>query len=86
MIWHIEEVSPKRGRRFVNFFLAKILEGSAELERDPEFGDRHQVLRELAFLSREEVCRLVHVYPETLRDEIGDVLNGQSGEPVFRLR
>ena len=86
LIWHVEEVSPERGQRFVNFFLAEILEGEAVLGQDPEFDAEHQVLRELAFFSKEEVMGLPNVYPEILRDEIWAVLDGKPGEPVFRLR
>ena len=62
------------------------LEGEAVLGQDPEFDAEHQVLRELAFFSKEEVMGLPNVYPEILRDEIWEVLDGKPGEPVFRLR
>ena len=54
MIWHVEEVS-ERGQRFVNFFTARITGGTLELGADPEFDEDHQVLREVRFMTRDEV-------------------------------
>jgi ADP-ribose pyrophosphatase YjhB (NUDIX family) len=87
LVWHAEEVSAERGRRFVNFFLAKIIGGTAALGSDPEFDAEHQVLRDLKFFSREEICALPHVYPSVLRDEVWEALTagGPVGE-VFRVR
>ena len=45
--WHIEEVSPERGQRFVNYMLGEVIGGELGLGRDPEFDDAHQVLREV---------------------------------------
>lgn len=93
MLWHVEEVSPKRGQRFVNFFLAEITGGSAKLGSDPEFNEKEQVLRELCFLSSREIAELPHIYPAFLREELQLVLaawdngNGITGKtPVFRIR
>lgn len=85
LMWHVEEVSQERGQRFVNFFLAEIQGGQAALGRDPEFDGAHQVLRELRFFSREEMKELPHVYPQFMRDEAFDALEGKR-TPVFRLR
>lgn len=68
MLWHVEEVS-ERGQRFVNFFTARVCGGILELGEDPEFDGQHQVLREVRFMSREEMAEIPHLYPEALREE-----------------
>jgi ADP-ribose pyrophosphatase YjhB (NUDIX family) len=87
LLWHAEFVSPDKGQRFVNFFLARTAVGAATLGADPEFDAAHQVLRELRFFSRAEIEALLHVYPSMLRDELWDVLacGGPVGD-VFRIR
>ena len=86
MIFHIEEVSEKRGQRFVNFFMASVSGGDMHLGMDPEFDADHQVLKELKFLSREEIQELPHVYPEFLRDEVWELLDAGKLYDAFRLR
>lgn len=86
MVYHVEEVSEKRGQRFVNFFTARITGGSLELGADPEFDSGHQVLREVRFLSRQETAALPHVYPEFLRDEIWELTLGSQVRDAFRRR
>jgi len=87
LIWHIEEVSEKKGMRFVNFFLADIIGGELSLGKDPEFGDDGQVLREVRFFSKDELRALPEVYPESLKDEIWDILEkGKFDHPVYRIR
>ena len=86
MIFHIEEVSEKRGQRFVNFFMATVAGGDMHLGMDPEFDDEHQVLKELKFLSREEIQALPHVYPEFLRDEVWELLDAGKLYDAFRIR
>jgi 8-oxo-dGTP diphosphatase len=87
MIWHIEEVSETRGMRFVNFFLADIIGGELKLGADPEFDDEGQVLREVAFMSKEEIQALPKVHPDSLRDEIWDILeHGQNDYPVYKIK
>ena len=86
MIYHIEEVSEKRGQRFVNFFMAKVSGGDMHLGLDPEFDADHQVLKELKFLSREEIQALPHVYPEFLRDEVWELLDAGKLYDAFRIR
>ena len=88
MLWHVEEVSPARGQRFVNFFAARIKGGSLELGTDPEFDGAHQVLREVRFFSRGEIEKLPHVYPEFLRSELWEQSPEElfSGRDCFRLR
>lgn len=86
LIWHVEEVS-ERGQRFVNFFTANISGGELSLGSDPEFDGQHQVLREVKFLTREEINGLEHIYPEYLKDEFWRVLDGDYlGYDVFKIR
>ena len=86
MIFHVEEVSEKRGQRFVNFFMATVAGGDMHLGMDPEFDAEHQVLKELKFLSREEIQALPHVYPEFLRDEVWELLDAGKLYDAFRIR
>ena len=86
LLWHVEEVS-ERGQRFVNFFLGEMTGGTLELGEDPECDAEHQVLREVKFLSKEEIQALEHVYPGYLRDEVWHVLAGEDlGYDVFKER
>lgn len=87
LIWHVEEVS-FRGQRFVNFFTGRIIGGEMSLGHDPEFDEDSQVLREVRFMSREEIKNIPVLYPEYLRTEVWDILDekGKSGGSVFRLR
>lgn len=87
LIWHVEEVSDKRGQRFVNFFLAELEGGHLKLGMDPELGDREQVLREVRFMSREEMCHLEVLYPEYLKDELWRFLEeDHRGYNAFKIR
>lgn len=86
LIWHVEEVSAERGQRFVNFFLAEAEGGRLQLGADPELGEDCQVLREVRFMSREELKDLEGLYPEALRDELWQVLEEQTGHDVFKIR
>jgi len=74
LLWHAEEVSEKRGQRFVNFFLAEPAGGALALGRDPERDIDGQALMEARFMTREEIRALETVYPEYLKDELWDVL------------
>lgn len=86
MIWHTEEVS-NRGQRFVNFFLGRLKGGHLHLGADPEFDSEHQVLREVKFMSREEIQEVEHLYPEYLRDEFWRFLNEDYlGYDAFKVR
>lgn len=69
MLWHVEEVSPERGMRFVNYFLASMTGGTLALGRDPEFDDRGQVLRGIRFFSQAEIQHLPKIYPEIMREK-----------------
>ena len=85
MIWHVEEVS-ERGQRFVNFFTARITGGTLELGADPEFDEDHQVLREVRFMTRDEVQNIENIYPEYLRNELWELSDDDmSGHDVFKM-
>ncbi len=88
LLWHVEEVS-SRGQRFVNFFLAH-LDGEAKapvLGTDPELAEDAQVLREVRFMSKEEMARLEVLYPEYLKDEFWELLDsGKLQYNAFRMR
>lgn len=87
VVWHIEEVSPERGQRFVNYMLGEIRGGELTLGSDPEFDEAHQVLREVKFMSREEISELPHVYPKFFNDEIWDILDEEkNGMTYYKLR
>lgn len=86
MLWHVEEVSETRGQRFVNFFTAEAAGGELALGEDPEFDGDHQVLRDVRFLSKEEVKELPRVYPEFLRDELWERLESGACADAFRRR
>ncbi|WP_312648484.1 NUDIX hydrolase [Aminipila sp.] len=75
MIWHVEEVSETRGQRFVNFFLAKVCGGALELGYDPELFGQEQVMKEVKFVSKEELKELNNVYPDYLRGELWDFMD-----------
>ncbi|MDR0885405.1 MAG: NUDIX hydrolase [Clostridiales Family XIII bacterium] len=85
LLWHVEEVGAGRGQRFVNYFLASVIGGKAELGTDPELGE-DQVLEGMGFFSKEEIGNLVHVYPDALRDEVFDELTVEGGSEIYRLR
>lgn len=74
LIWHVEQLSKGKGQRFVNFFLADIAGGDLALGSDPEFDQDAQVLREVRFMSREEISELEVLYPDYLKDELWNFL------------
>lgn len=87
LIWHVEEVSEKRGQRFVNFFLARLTGGTLELGKDPELSEENQVLREVRFMSKEELGSLEVLYPEYLKDELWRFLEEDYyGYNAFKIR
>jgi 8-oxo-dGTP diphosphatase len=85
LLWHVEEVSERRGQRFVNFFLGGIIGGQPELGSDPELGE-DQVLDELKFFSREEIAGIEHIYPDYLRDEIWGLIAEPAQRVAYKLR
>jgi len=87
LLWHVEEVSEKRGQRFVNFFLAELSGGELKLGEDPEREEGGQVLAEARFMSKEEINSLEAVYPEYLKGELWDILKNRScGRDTFKIR
>ncbi len=91
LIWHVEEVSPKRGQRFVNYFIADILDGELMLGRDPELGQEGQVLRRAVFMSRKDIEDIEYLHPSFLRDEIWNIIErSKNGLPlihrIYRIR
>lgn len=87
LIWHVEEVSEKRGQRFVNFFLADITGGDLALGSDPEFDENSQVLREVKFMSKSEMYDIEVLYPEYLKDELWRFLEEDYyGYDAFKIR
>ena len=86
LVWHVEEVSD-RGQRFVDFFLGKVVGGVLELGEDPEFDEEGQVLREVKFMSREEIKAIKYLYPDYLRDEFWAIHEtGYMGYNAFKIR
>ncbi|MGN0733558.1 MAG: NUDIX domain-containing protein [Emergencia sp.] len=87
MAWHMEEVSDARGQRFVNYMVGKVEGGQLNLGRDPELDDDKQVLREVAFMSKEEIDKLENVFPDFFRDEIWNILDEEpNGMTYYKLR
>jgi len=87
LLWHVEEVSEKRGQRFVNFFLGEITGGELALGADPEFDENNQVLREAKFLSKKEILGLERVYPEYMKTELWEALEPKYfRNEVFKIR
>lgn len=86
LVWHVEEVS-ERGQRFVNFFMCRLVGGTLSLGEDPEFDGDSQVLRDVRFMSREELMKVQYLYPGYLRDEFWDIYErGEFGRNVFKIR
>lgn len=85
--WHVEEVSPLRGQRFVNYMIGRIVGGELALGYDPELPEMKQVMKEVCFLSREEIALLEHVYPSFLNEEVWDVVKEDvDGRAYYKLR
>jgi len=87
LLWHVQEVSEKRGQRFVNFFLAEPKGGTLGLGTDPERQPDAQVLKEACFMSQEEIADIEVLYPEYLKDELWHVLSKKmDGYDAFKRR
>lgn len=85
--WHIEEVSPERGQRFVNYMIGRVTGGELGLGYDPELDEDAQVLQDIQFLSKEEIGELEYVYPKFFNEEIWGILNEeQNGMTYYKLR
>ncbi len=64
-----------------------MVRGELGLGRDPEFDDAHQVLREVRFMTREEIGALEHIYPKFFNDEIWGILEEErNGMTYYKLR
>jgi 8-oxo-dGTP pyrophosphatase MutT (NUDIX family) len=85
LLWHIEEVSEKRGQRFVNFFLGRVIGGKEELGEDPELGEE-QVLDGIGYFSKEEIAGLEHIHPNFLAAEGWDEIFVDDGYNSYRVR
>lgn len=88
LLWHVEEVSD-RGQRFVNFFLAHVIGpvSRPSLGTDPELPEEKQVLREVRFMSREDMSKLEVFYPEYLKNEFWELRDeGKLKYNAFRTR
>ena len=44
------------------------------------------MLREVCFMSREEISQLEGLYPEYLKDELWEILEDHSGRDAFKIR
>ncbi|MDR0570434.1 MAG: NUDIX hydrolase [Clostridiales Family XIII bacterium] len=86
LIWHVEEASPSRGQRFVNYFLAESYEGTAALGSDPEFDADSQLLDGLGFFARQDVAALESVYPESIKSLLWEIIDSGHNPDVFKLR
>jgi 8-oxo-dGTP pyrophosphatase MutT (NUDIX family) len=86
LIWHIEEVSGKRGQRFVNYFIAESVSGEAVLGSDPEFDKDSQFLKDIGFFGELEVKNIPLIYPELLRNELWKVLKRGYNTDIYMLR
>ncbi len=70
LIWHMEQVMPQGEQRFVNYFEGRVTGGQMELGMDPELDDGEQVLREVRFMSKEEIEAVDALHPPCLKDEL----------------
>lgn len=87
LLWHVEEVSEKKGQRFVNFFLGERTDGRLCLGTDPEFDSTSQVLREVKFLKKREILNLKRVYPEYIKTELWEALEPRHFKnDVYKIR
>jgi len=84
LLWHIEEAG-ERGQRFVNFFAANPIGGRPELGKDPELGDE-QVLSEIAFVSKEEMLGISHIYPDWLKEELWETIEDEKPTETYKIR
>ena len=60
--------------------IGKIVGGELALGSDPELEEGKQVLREVKFLSRDEIGQLEHVYPSFLMMRFGVYLKRNTME------
>lgn len=87
LIWHVEEVSEKRGQRFVNYYVGKAVSGELKLGIDPEFDEEHQRMTELRYFTKEEINKLEIVHPKYLRNELWKIKeNNFNHTNVYKIR
>lgn len=86
LLWHVEETSETRGQRFVNFFLASVEGGVLALGFDPERKKEEQVMKEVRFMSRDEIASIDAVYPEYLKNELWPLLKHAELYNHFKIR
>lgn len=72
LIWHMEQITAGGEQRFVSYFEGDIQGGDLALGSDPEFEEGDQVLREVRFMTKEEVSGVEALHPPCLRDELWD--------------
>ncbi len=87
MIWHVEQLIPGKEPRFVNLFLASVVGGSLRMGRDPERGDDGQVIREVRYMSRQELNKIEGLYPVYLKDELWKIIDDETdSHNPFKIR
>lgn len=87
LVWHVEQLVPGKEPRFVNLFLATVVGGTLSMGQDPERSDEGQVIREVRFMTRQELSGMDGLYPEYLKDELWDVLDQEmTGHNPFKIR
>lgn len=87
LIWHIEQITSQGEQRFVNYFEGEILGGQLALGSDPELDEDGQVLREVRFMSQEEIKGLKSLYPDCLRGELWTFFEeGDEGYDPYKIR
>jgi len=87
LVWHVEQMIPGKEPRFVNLFLASIVDGTLAMGLDPERGDDGQVIREVRFMTQQELAATDNLYPEYLKDELWTVLDRESdSHNPFKIR
>ncbi|MGI6257072.1 MAG: NUDIX domain-containing protein [Anaerovoracaceae bacterium] len=87
LIWHIEQITSQGEQRFVNYFEGEILGGRLALGNDPELDEDGQVLREVRFMSRDEIRGLKTLHPDCLRGELWTFFEeGDEGYDPYKIR
>lgn len=87
LIWHMEQITADGEQRFVNYFEGEILGGELVLGDDPELDEEKQVLREVRFMTREEIDGVENLHPPCLRDELWHFLEGENrGHDAYKIR
>ncbi len=85
MLFNVEEKT-EDGLRSTNYFLSRILSGKAELGKDPEFDDEHQVLSDIKFFTLDEIEKLENIFPQIIKEKFEFILNNIPKYDVFYKR